>query len=171
MWSGPSILTAVLAGFVNHDHCSLDEVYLLFINRVSKYIGLCAGMGLLLACMLTNPAWSEDDMTPVGLTYVELEPNFTINYGQGSRLRYLQTSISLMVPSGEAALEVSAHSDAIRHEIIMLISAQDRETLTSREGRDALLLDLLERIQAYMEQETGDPQVEQVLFTAFVIQG
>ena len=89
-------------------------------------------MGLLLACMLTNPAWSEDDMTPVGLTYVELEPNFTINYGQGSRLRYLQTSISLMVPSGEAALEVSAHSDAIRHEIIMLISAQDLPFVPTR---------------------------------------
>jgi flagellar FliL protein len=147
------------------------EVYLLLINRVSKYSGMWAGIGLLLACILASPAWSEDDLIAVGPTYVELEPNFTINYGQGSRLRYLQASISLMVPSGEAALEVSTHSDAVRHEIIMLISAQDRETLTSREGRDTLLLDLLERIQAYMEQETGAPQVEQVLFTAFVIQG
>ena len=114
---------------------------------------------------------SAEDAMATGPTYVELEPSFTINYGEGSRLRYLQTSISLLVPDGSAALEVSTHSDAIRHEIIMLISAQDRETLTSTAGRSELQSQLLEQIQSYMEQETGAPQVDQVLFTAFVIQG
>jgi flagellar protein FliL len=119
---------------------------------------------------LSLPANAED-ATATGPTYVELEPSFTINYGEGSRLRYLQASISLLVPDGTAALEVSTHSDAIRHEIIMLISAQDRETLTSTTGRSELQNQLLEQIQGYMEQETGAPQVDQVLFTAFVIQG
>ncbi|WP_051207508.1 flagellar basal body-associated FliL family protein [Saccharospirillum impatiens] len=128
------------------------------------------GIFVLLSSLWLLPA-SAEDATSTGPTYVELEPSFTINYGQGSRLRYLQASISLLVPDGGAALEVSSHSDAIRHEIIMLISAQDRETLTSTTGRSALQVDLLERIQAYLEQETGAPQVDQVLFTAFVIQG
>ncbi|WP_394170812.1 flagellar basal body-associated protein FliL [Saccharospirillum alexandrii] len=119
---------------------------------------------------LSLPASAEDAIA-TGPTYVELEPSFTINYGEGSRLRYLQASISLLVPDGTAALEVSTHSDAIRHEIIMLISAQDRETLTSTTGRSELQAELLEQIQGYMEQETGAPQVDQVLFTAFVIQG
>lgn len=131
---------------------------------------LLACVIVLLMGLLSVPAVAED-ATATGPTYVELEPSFTINYGEGSRLRYLQTSISLLVPDGTAALEVSTHSDAIRHEIIMLISAQDRETLTSTAGRSELQVDLLERIQAYMEQETGAPQVDQVLFTAFVIQG
>lgn len=127
-------------------------------------------LAVTLWCCLSLPA-SAEDAVATGPTYVELEPSFTINYGEGSRLRYLQASISLLVPDGTAALEVSTHSDAIRHEIIMLISAQDRETLTSTTGRSELQTELLEQIQGYMEQETGAPQVDQVLFTAFVIQG
>lgn len=127
-------------------------------------------LAVVLSLCLALPA-SAEDATATGPTYVELEPSFTINYGAGSRLRYLQASISLLVPDGSAALEVSTHSDAIRHEIIMLISAQDRETLTSTTGRSELQAQLLEQIQGYMERETGAPQVDQVLFTAFVIQG
>lgn len=135
-----------------------------------KRCHLLASVAVALCGLFALPAIAEDTAAS-GPTYVELEPSFTINYGEGSRLRYLQTSISLLVPNSTAALEVSSHSDAIRHEIIMLISAQDRETLTSTEGRATLQENLLERIQAYMEQETGAPQVDQVLFTAFVIQG
>lgn len=140
------------------------------MSRVFKPRHLLASVAVALCGLLSLPAIAEDAAAG-GPTYVELEPSFTINYGEGSRLRYLQTSISLLVPNSIAALEVSTHSDAVRHEIIMLISAQDRETLTSTEGRSALQENLLERIQAYMEQETGAPQVDQVLFTAFVIQG
>lgn len=140
------------------------------MSRVFKPYPLLAGVFFVLFSLLALPAAAEEAGAS-GPTYVELEPSFTINYGAGSRLRYLQASISLLVPNGTAALEVSTHSDAIRHEIIMLISAQDRETLASTAGRSVLQVDLLERIQAYMEQETGAPQVDQVLFTAFVIQG
>lgn len=143
---------------------------LLPMSRVFKPRHLLASVAVAVCGLLSFPAVAEDTAAG-GPSYVELEPSFTINYGEGSRLRYLQTSISLLVPNSTAALEVSTHSDAVRHEIIMLISAQDRETLTSTEGRSTLQESLLERIQAYMEQETGAPQVDQVLFTAFVIQG
>ncbi len=140
------------------------------MSYVIRPYHLVASVVVLLLGLLSLSAVAEEAIA-TGPTYVELEPSFTINYGAGSRLRYLQASISLLVPDGAAALEVSTHSDAIRHEIIMLVSAQDRETLTSTAGRSELQVDLLERIQAYMEQETGAPQVDQVLFTAFVIQG
>ncbi|WP_127558957.1 flagellar basal body-associated FliL family protein [Saccharospirillum alexandrii] len=139
------------------------------LSHIVKPFHLLSLAGMLCFC-LSLPAGAEDAVA-TGPTYVELEPSFTINYGEGSRLRYLQASISLLVPDGKAALEVSTHSDAIRHEIIMLISAQDRETLTSTTGRSELQTQLLEQIQGYMEQETGAPQVDRVLFTAFVIQG
>lgn len=143
---------------------------LLPMSRFIKPRQLLASVCVGFCGLLSLPAVAEDTANS-GPTYVELEPSFTINYGEGSRLRYLQASISLLVPNSTAALEVSTHSDAIRHEIIMLISAQDRETLTSTQGRTTLQESLLERIQTYMEQETGAPQVDQVLFTAFVIQG
>lgn len=134
-----------------------------FATLSGKWLAIIAA----LTSLLMAPVRAEE----AGPTYMDLEPSFTINYGQDNRLRYLQTSISLLVPSNAAALEVSAHSDAIRHEIIMLISAQTRETLTSTSGRNDLQQALLEKIQAYLTLETGAPHVEQVLFTSFVIQG
>lgn len=108
-----------------------------------------------------------------GPRYVELEPNFTLNYGDmvGGRLRYLQTAITLQVADNAAALEVNAHADALRHAIIMNMSGQDHETVRTNQGRETIQEELLFELRRIMEQETGDPMIERVLFTFFVIQG
>lgn len=108
-----------------------------------------------------------------GPRYVELEPNFTLNYGDmvGGRLRYLQTAITLQVADNLAALEVNAHADALRHAIIMHITAQDHDTVRSNSGRETMQEELLFELQRIMERETGEPMIERVLFTFFVLQG
>ncbi|MCH8530035.1 MAG: flagellar basal body-associated FliL family protein [Saccharospirillum sp.] len=108
-----------------------------------------------------------------GPRYVELEPNFTLNYGDmvGGRLRYLQTAITLQVADNAAALEVNAHADALRHAIIMHMTAQDHETVRTNQGRETIQEELLFELRRIMEQETGEPKIERVLFTFFVIQG
>ncbi|MHA7878770.1 MAG: flagellar basal body-associated FliL family protein [Saccharospirillum sp.] len=123
---------------------------------------------LLLAC---TAALAQEPVE--GPRYVELEPNFTLNYGEmiGGRLSYLQTAITLQVTDNAAALEVNAHADALRHAIIMNISAQDAETVRSNSGREAMQEELLLELQSIMERETGEPMIERVLFTFFVVQG
>lgn len=123
---------------------------------------------VLLAGVLSLGAMAQT----TGPRYVELEPTFTINYGEmiAGRLRYLQASITLQVESSMAALEVNAHADALRHAIIMYMSAQDGETVRSNSGRETMQEALLFELQRIMERETGEPMIEQVLFTFFVVQ-
>lgn len=120
---------------------------------------------------LLSPMAGAEDEGSTGPVYVALEPEFTVNYGEGNRLRYLQAAITLQVADNNAALEVNVHSDALRHEIIMAISEQTTETIRSSQNRQVMQEELSERLRALMEEETGEPRIEQVLFTSFVVQG
>lgn len=106
----------------------------------------------------------------VGPSYVDLEPAFTINYGDPMRTRYLQASITLRVRDQAAALDVTAHSDAIRHTIIMLFARQPEEKIRTAAGRDDILEQALRELQDLMLKETGKTLVDRVLFTSFVLQ-
>ncbi len=113
---------------------------------------------------------AEDPPAAVGPSYVDLEPAFTLNYGDPKRTRYLQASITLRVRDAAAALEVTAHSDAIRHQIIMLFSRQPAEKIRSSAGRDEILEQALRELQDLMLKETGKTLIDRVLFTAFILQ-
>ena len=126
---------------------------------------------LLLMAALSGTAPAEENAPPAGNIYVPLEPNFTINYTDNNRLRYMTLALSLVVENNEAALDVNAHSDALRHEIIMLVSAKSDETFKTHEGRAQLRQELLKRVQSVLEQEVGDPLVSEVYITDMILQG
>lgn len=114
--------------------------------------------------------YAEDPPAATGPSYVELEPSFTLNYGTSARLRYIQASITLRVRDSAAALDVTAHSDAIRHQIIMLFSRQTPEQIKSSIGRNEILDQALQELQELMIKETGRPLIDRVLFTDFIVQ-
>lgn len=132
-------------------------------------------LSLLLVAALCGSASAEDeadeDAIVPGDIYVQLEPNFTINYTDNNRLRYMTLAVSLVVETNEAALDVNANSDALRHEIIMLVSSKSDETFKTREGREQLRQELLERIRSVLEQEVDEPLVRDVYITDMILQG
>jgi flagellar FliL protein len=130
---------------------------------------LSSAILLFISLGLSSGVYSADAVA-VGPTYVELEPSFTMNYGTANRLRYIQASITLRVRDGEAAIDVTAHSDAIRHSIIMLFSRQTPEQIKSSAGRDNILNQALRELQDLMLKETGRTLIDRVLFTDFVVQ-
>jgi flagellar FliL protein len=105
-----------------------------------------------------------------GTAYVELQPTFTLNYGNTTKVRYLQAAVTLRVRDELAAVQVITHLDAIRHLVIMLFARQTEETVRSREGREDILREALEDVQELMIKETGEILVDRVLFTSWVIQ-
>lgn len=134
----------------------------------SRRLGALAGL-LSLVALFSLPAQAEEE--PLGPNYVALEPEFTLNYGQGERLKYVQLSVTLEVDDNNAALEVNAHSDAIRHAVIMQFAQEDEATLRSLEGRELVRERLLDRLRQVMEQEAGEAMIRKVLFTSIVVQG
>jgi flagellar FliL protein len=135
-----------------------------FKNRVRILAYYC------LAALTYTCAMAADPPAIEGPSYVDLEPSFTLNYGDLSRSRYLQAAITLRVRDQASALEVTVHSDAIRHTIIMLFSRQPEDIIRSSSGRDQILEQALRDLQALMIKETGDALIDRVLFTSWVVQ-
>ena len=130
---------------------------------------LCSRLLILVLSMLMS-AHAEDPPAAVGPDYIDLEPSFIINYGDPRRIRYLQVSITLRVRDSAAALEVSAHSDAIRNKIILIFSRQSEERIKTSAGRDSIIDQMLRELQDLMLKETGKSHIDRVLFTSLVLQ-
>jgi flagellar FliL protein len=65
---------------------------------------------------------------------------------------------------------VTLHMPVIRNNLMLLFSNQTYDTVSTLEGKEALREEALEVIQQILEEETGDPGVEAVYFTSFVMQ-
>lgn len=98
--------------------------------------------------------------------YWPLDPKFTITYNAGG-LRYLQVDMEVMSYEQKGIDLLKANMPAVRNNVIMLLSAQEFESLTSLEGKEALRSSVLEAIQ-----DTIGPQekLEEVFFTTFIMQ-
>lgn len=102
--------------------------------------------------------------------YFPIRDKFVTNYSVRGRQRFLQVEVSLMFRDNEVAEVVETHMPRIRNDLNMLFSGQEFTDLQTPEGRELLRQDALRRVQQIVEQEMGEPGVEQVLFTSFVMQ-
>lgn len=103
--------------------------------------------------------------------YMEIKPALITNYGGPGPIHFLKAEITLRVGKLPETREVVAHHlPRIRHELIMLLSRQNETDLESMEGKEKLRQEALTTIQKFMETETGKKNVEDLLFTNFVIQ-
>ncbi|HSC67313.1 MAG TPA: flagellar basal body-associated FliL family protein [Cellvibrio sp.] len=114
--------------------------------------------------------------------YLEMTPNFTINFNVNGRQRYLQAAITLMYRDPLLADLLKLHMPAIRNGVVMLLSSKNFDELQTNEGKETLREEALEIIRSHVEkeqaalvargesEEPSESNVEQVLFTNFVMQ-
>ncbi|MCJ8311837.1 MAG: flagellar basal body-associated FliL family protein [Saccharospirillaceae bacterium] len=102
--------------------------------------------------------------------YVEITPEFVVNYGSGVKLRFMKFEISVQLEDSGDALDVNIHADLIRHEMILLMSRQEGATLTSVDGKIKIQEEALELIQKVFMEEFGKKMVSRVLFLNFIVQ-
>ena len=102
--------------------------------------------------------------------YQALDPPFIINIEDQGMLRYLQIGLSVMSRDKAAIDAVTNNMPRIRNSLILLFGNQKMETLNSNEGKEKLRAQALELIQAVLNEEIGDPGVEAIYYTAFVMQ-
>lgn len=118
----------------------------------------------------SEPAASEEGEAQT--IYVDMTPAFVTQVGTpGQRLSYLKANVTLRVSSKAAEDAVKTHMPRLRHELVMLFSAQtDTDQLSSGEGQDALKKEALARINKVLEDQHREERVDDVLFTTFVVQ-
>ena len=105
--------------------------------------------------------------------YIPLSPPFVANFGTSAtnaRLSYVKADIAVRTSTPAATEAVKYHMPYLRNELVMLLSSQDMETMTTNEGKEKLRAEALAKVQAVLQQEEGAPLVEDLLFSSFVIQ-
>lgn len=102
--------------------------------------------------------------------YFPIRDKFIANYNVRGRQRFLQVEVNLMFRDNEVADAIEEHMPRIRNDFNMLLSGQEFADLQTPEGRELLRQDALRSVQGILEEEMGEPGVEQVLFTSFVMQ-
>ncbi|MCK4866104.1 MAG: flagellar basal body-associated FliL family protein [Gammaproteobacteria bacterium] len=80
------------------------------------------------------------------LKYLTLVPEFIVNFGPGSKVRYLQVDLQIATRD-EAALEtISTYRPVIRNDILIILSSVKFEDLKERSGKEVLQKKLLNTI-------------------------
>lgn len=132
--------------------------------------------------------------------YYPLKPNFTVNYDVNGRQRFLQAELTLMYRDETLVKTLELHMPAVRNGLVMLLSNQTFDELQTQEGKEKLRADALKTIQDIITKERtaatnvdkdddeeekpaekakgkskekpkkAEPNIEQVLFTNFVMQ-
>ena len=102
--------------------------------------------------------------------YFSMVPAFVANFTDKTGVRYLQTSIDILVTDALVIDDIKKHNPLIRNNLLLLIGSQTTDVITTREGKQRLRNDILKEIQKIMKEKTGEPGVEAVYFTSFVVQ-
>lgn len=128
---------------------------------------------LLLSLSICLPALaSSEEKEEVPTTiYHNLLPALIGNLAdQGNRLKFFKADVSLRVTGTEAEEKLKQHEPLIRHQLVMLFSAQTSETINAPDGRENLRLEALKKVQDAINGEEGKPIVEDLLFNNLIIQ-
>lgn len=102
--------------------------------------------------------------------YFDFKPPFIVNYQWNGRQRYVQVSLSVLTRQAAVVDALQLHMPLLRNNLLMVLSEQNFDTLRTPEGKVALRQVLLDELQKTMTEKTGEPGIEQVLFTNFVMQ-
>lgn len=102
--------------------------------------------------------------------YQKLEPTFVVNFQAEESLRFLQVTVELMARDEKVIAAVEQHMPVIRNNLIILFSSQDFTTISTRVGKERIRAQVLAEIQKILKEKTGQPGVEEVYFTSFVMQ-
>ena len=117
----------------------------------------------------------EEDEEPKGpAIYHSMDPKFVVSFRNQQVARFMQFSIEVMTRDKGVIELLEEHVPAIRSSLLMLFDNLDHETMSSREGKQQLLVDVVGDINATLKTMTGKDQleatVESAYFTSFVIQ-
>jgi flagellar FliL protein len=86
------------------------------------------------------------DTTKLPLHYQTLVPEFVVNFGPGSRVRYLQVELQVATRDIAALDTVGVYKPVIRNDILVLLSGLSFEELSTNAGKIALQKKLLNTI-------------------------
>lgn len=134
--------------------------------KITKLAGMVGLLIVLLVALPTKAAQSN-------VSYYGFEPDITTNFikdGSDYRLGFIRVAIEVMVPNPQYVGVVEHHAPLLRDAFIRILSSAPERQIKTMTGRDQLRMKCLERAQELMREETGNPVIQEVLFTKYIYQ-
>lgn len=133
---------------------------------ISSALGIAPATVVVPADADQDEAASETTEPPV---YWPLKPALIVNFESQGESSFLQVEMEVMARSQATIDAVKEHTPALRDSLLMLLAAQNEDTVFSTEGkrqlRELALAELNTVLQPYVEVP-----LEAVYFTSFVAQ-
>lgn len=105
-----------------------------------------------------------------GTPYFEIGSPFVVNLAGKDSLSYLQVNAQFKVKKPELKTQLQIHLPAIQHTMMMLLSEQTVSSIRSVQGKQTLRETALKELQQLFQSQIGDPVIDEIYFTGFVIQ-
>ncbi len=102
--------------------------------------------------------------------YHSMDPKFVVSFRDQKKARFMQFSFEVMTRDSEVISGIKQHSPAIRSNLLLLVDNQDSEKMSTREGKEQLLVEMTEDINQTLETMGGKSGVEAAYYNSFVIQ-
>ncbi len=99
--------------------------------------------------------------------FKSLKPEFTVNFHDGQKERYLMAAVDVMARSQEVIDLVDKNMPVVRYQILRVLGRQD-SSLFEEGGKDQLLTEVLAAIREVIDSPAGN--IEAVYLTSFVVQ-
>jgi flagellar FliL protein len=153
-------------------------------NRSSKLGWLIALMAVLLVALvainmylLLSDDGDDDSEQPVEqveaprpVIYIKIDP-FTVNLqGDLCGQRLLYVGLSLQVADSETESYLREHMPQLRSRLLMLLSGQSSQSVATQDGKEQLKAKILALFQESVGDKQPELQVDDVLFTEFIVQ-
>ncbi|MFL6709218.1 MAG: flagellar basal body-associated protein FliL [Massilia sp.] len=101
--------------------------------------------------------------------YLQVE-SFTVNLQPEGEPQYLQVAMTLQVQGAKEAEMIKANMPLVRNRVLLILSGKKASEISTVEGKTALAKEIVTSVRAPFVAK-GEPQkVDDVLFTAFIIQ-
>lgn len=129
-------------------------------------------VGLLLL-MLNLSLYAADDKAKADLTpgYVSMGEPLVLNLATDStRLSFVQIKADMLVRDENNIDLVKLHMPALRHQIILMLSEQDAAKMKSPLDREKLRKEITAKIRSVFKDLAGEDDIEDVLFSNFLVQ-
>lgn len=102
--------------------------------------------------------------------YFAMEKPFVVNLSGSNTLTYLQVNVQFKLKKADLREKLQKQLPAIENTLVMLLSDQTVSSIKSVQGKQALRKTALESVQQVCKKLIGDPTVDAVYFTGFIIQ-
>jgi len=153
-----SLVAVVLGGFINARLHPLPDLKLDKDGKITAIVPV----------PVAKPAGAEGGSGKPSLYYA-IDPPLVVNFEDGSAVRFLQISMQIVAHDEKAIDSVQKNIPLIRNNLLLLMSNRNYQSMMSREGKDKFRQEALAEVRAAQKRE-GSPDVDDVLFTSFVVQ-